>query len=37
MRLVANDGEWQIEGDGSDRACLAYASIQNDELTYSFS
>jgi hypothetical protein len=34
MRLVKQNGEWRIEGPGSDRAVVAFASLENDQLTY---
>lgn len=36
MKLVQRNGAWQIEGKGSERACVAYASAKNDQLTFSF-
>ena len=36
MHLVADQGGWKIEGRGSERARLAYASLQHDTLRYSF-
>lgn len=36
MELVARDGEWRIEGQGSERARIAYATLSNDRLTYAF-
>ena len=35
MRLVFDDGRWRIEGDGKERATIAYASLDGDNLTYS--
>ncbi len=35
MRLVCNDGQWRIEGEGRERASIAYATIEGDKLTYS--
>jgi len=32
MRLVENDQGWQIEGDGKERACIAYASEEKGSL-----
>lgn len=34
MRLIQKDGEWRVEGPGSERAVLAYASLDRDTLTY---
>jgi hypothetical protein len=36
MRLVEMNGRWQIEGKGSERARIAYASEKDGELSYSF-
>lgn len=36
MELVARNGEWRIEGEGSERARIAYATIANQRLSYSF-
>ena len=36
MRLVAVNGEWKIEGEGSERALIAYAHEKDGELVYSF-
>jgi hypothetical protein len=30
MYLVDRNGQWHIEGEGSQRACIAYASLTND-------
>ena len=35
MRLVQRAGQWSIEGPGSERAAVAFASLENDRLTYS--
>lgn len=35
MTLTQKGGEWCIEGEGSERARLAFASLQDDELVYS--
>jgi hypothetical protein len=35
MQLVQRDGEWCAEGAGSERAVVAYASLEGDVLTYS--
>lgn len=34
MKLVPRNGELTIEGEGSDRASIAFASIENDEIAY---
>ncbi len=36
MTLVRDDGSWRIEGEGSERALVAYAEIVNGRLAYSF-
>lgn len=36
MRLVEVNGRWQIEGKGSERARIAYASEKDGKLAYSF-
>jgi hypothetical protein len=36
MQLVSRNGEWRIEGEGSERARIAYANLANDRLTYVF-
>lgn len=35
MKIVRRGGAWRIEGEGSERAVLAMASLENDRLTYS--
>ena len=35
MRLIEDQGGWRIEGEGSERACVAYASERNGRLSYS--
>jgi folate-dependent phosphoribosylglycinamide formyltransferase PurN len=35
MKLVRNGASWQIEGPDKDRACVAYARLENDQLVYS--
>jgi hypothetical protein len=35
MKLVCVGGEWRAEGPGSERACVAYAHIAEDGVTYS--
>ncbi len=34
MRLVQDAGRWLIEGPQRERACLAYAELTDDEITY---
>jgi hypothetical protein len=34
MRLVENGKNWQIEGPGKERACLAYASKKGNQLVF---
>jgi hypothetical protein len=36
MRLCEVDGTWQIQGEGSERAQIAYASEKDGEIVYSF-
>jgi hypothetical protein len=36
MKLACHDGKWRIEGEGSQRARIAYASLAGDRLTYEF-
>jgi hypothetical protein len=36
MKVVADGQGWKIEGEGSERASLAYAVLKNDQLTYEF-
>jgi hypothetical protein len=35
MTLVSDENGWRIEGAGSDRACIAYASEQDGQLHFS--
>jgi hypothetical protein len=35
MKLVPYGGEWRIEGPGSERARIAYAVPNGQELVYS--
>jgi len=37
MRLVLDEHNWRIEGPGSERARVAYATLENDRLAYTFS
>lgn len=34
MRLVQHDGSWKIEGDGAERARVAYAVVADNRLEY---
>lgn len=36
MTIVEDDHAVRIEGEGSERACVAYASEMNGKLVYSF-
>jgi hypothetical protein len=36
MTLTRNGDEWTIQGEGSDRARVAFASLDGDRLVYSF-
>ncbi len=36
MRLVESNGQWQIEGEGRERARVAYASEKDSRLVFSF-
>ena len=35
MELVCQNGEWRVEGVGSERACVAYAKLAGNTVTYS--
>lgn len=35
MKIVARNDTWTIEGPGADRACLAYASLEDQKLSFS--
>jgi hypothetical protein len=37
MMLTRKGGAWSIEGESSERACVAYAFLENDRLVYSLS
>jgi hypothetical protein len=37
MTLLYQDGQWHIEGSGAERARVAYASIADDQLVFSWS
>jgi hypothetical protein len=34
MKLVAENGQWRIEGPGSERARIAFASLEGDRIVY---
>jgi hypothetical protein len=34
MKLVRSANGWQVEGAGSERACVAYATLDRDKLSY---
>ena len=34
MQLVSEDGKWRIEGPGSERARIAYATVEGDTVGY---
>jgi len=34
MHLVCTEGRWRVDGEGSERARIAYAAIEGDYLTY---
>ena len=36
MKLAFHSGKWRIEGDGSERARLAYATLAENRITYVF-
>ena len=36
LRLVENGNDWEIEGKGKERACIAYATEQDGELHLTF-
>jgi hypothetical protein len=35
MELVNVSGRWQVQGPGSDRACVGYATLDGDTVSYS--
>jgi hypothetical protein len=35
MKLVAQDGRWRIEGQGHERARIAFAHVKGDQVVYS--
>jgi hypothetical protein len=36
MTLVPDEDEWKIEGHGAEKARVAYATLKNDRVTYTF-
>ena len=36
MKLVFHSGKWRIEGEGSQRARIAYATLVDNRITYAF-
>jgi hypothetical protein len=34
MKLICRDGSWEIEGPGKERARIAYASLEDNQLVY---
>lgn len=36
LTLVQEDGSWRVEGNGRERAQIAYATIVNDRIAYEF-
>jgi hypothetical protein len=36
MKLVSRNGQWHIEGECSERACIAYANLVGDRITYTW-
>ena len=36
MKLVERSGEWRIEGEGKERASVAYGRSNGDQITFSF-
>ena len=36
LQLVRNGCEWSIDGEGAERACIAYATSQDGKLSYAF-
>jgi hypothetical protein len=34
LHLVPDGSGWRLTGDGSERACLAYAHLERDAVTY---
>ena len=37
MQLIRKGGEWRIEGPNRERAVIAFASLENNSLTYHLS
>jgi hypothetical protein len=36
MRLVADESGWHVEGQGAERAVVAYAALKDEKVTYEF-
>jgi hypothetical protein len=36
MQLIEDSRGWHIVGEGSDRACIAYATEHDGKLSYTF-
>lgn len=36
MKLTSHNGKWRIEGAGSERARIAYATLEDGRITYAF-
>jgi hypothetical protein len=36
MALIPDKDEWRIEGNGAERARVAYATLENNQVTYTF-
>lgn len=36
MKLVCQNGQWRVEGEGSQQARIAYANLKDGSITYSF-
>jgi hypothetical protein len=34
MKLVDQDGKWRIEGEGKERARVAYATLVGEKIAY---
>jgi len=34
MYLERQDGDWSVQGKGSDRAAVAYATLENGKVKY---
>jgi len=36
MKLALHNGKWRVEGEGSQRARIAYATLEDNRMTYAF-